>query len=110
VKKKEQFGKLYDEYQKELAGVVAKKLDIIAEYAAHFKNLESKTASDLMKKWSATQEEALKLQNTYAKKFEKFLSPVEVLRYMQIENRFKIAREFSVAKLVPLAMPQETKK
>jgi hypothetical protein len=59
-----------------------------------------------MKKWAGVQEDALKLQETYAKKFEKFLSPVEVLRYMQIENRFKVARELSVAQLVPLASPK----
>jgi hypothetical protein len=104
--KKEKFGKLYDEYQGKMAELVAKKLDIIAEYAAHYQSLDDKTASSLMKKWSDVQESALKLQSTYAKKFEKFLSPVEVLRYMQIENRFKIAREFSVAQLVPLATPK----
>jgi hypothetical protein len=108
--KKEQFGKLYDEYQQELAKVVAKKLDVIAEYAAHYNNLEAGVASKLMKKWADVQEEALKLQKNYVKKFEKFLSPVEVLRYMQVENRFRIAREFSVAKLVPLANPQQQAK
>jgi len=104
--KKDHFGSLYDEYQGKMAELVAKKLDIIAEYAAHYQDLDNKTASSLMKKWAGVQEEALKLQETYAKKFEKFLSPVEVLRYMQIENRFKVAREFSVAQLVPLATPK----
>jgi len=104
--KKNHFGTLYDEYQGKMAEIVTKKLDIIAEYAKHYQNLDNKTASSLMKKWASVQEEALKLQETYAKKFEKFLSPVEVLRYMQIENRFKIAREFSVAQLVPLASPK----
>ena len=104
--KKVEFGKLYDEYQGKMAEIVAKKLNIIAEYAAHYQDLDNKTASSLMKKWGGVQEEALKLQESYAKKFEKFLSPVEVLRYMQIENRFKIAREFSVAQLVPLASPK----
>jgi hypothetical protein len=90
--------------------VVAKKLDVIAEYAAHYNNLEAEVASKLMKKWADVQEEALKLQKNYVEKFEKFLSPVEVLRYMQVENRFRIAREFSVAKLVPLANPQQQAK
>ena len=103
--KKAKFGKLYDEYQGKMAEIVAKKLDIIAEYAAHYQDLNDATASKLMQKWGGVQEEALKLQERYAKKFEKFLSPVEVLRYMQIENRFRVARELNVAQLVPLATP-----
>ena len=103
--KKAKFGKLYDEYQGKMAEIVAKKLDIIGEYAAHYQDLDDKTASALMQKWGGVQEEALKLQERYAKKFEKFLSPVEVLRYMQIENRFRVARELNVAQLIPLATP-----
>jgi hypothetical protein len=55
--KKAEFGKLYDTYQGKMAEIVAKKLDIIAEYAAHYQDLNDATASKLMKKWATTQED-----------------------------------------------------
>jgi iron-sulfur cluster repair protein YtfE (RIC family) len=104
-KKKEAFGKLYDEYQEKMAKVLGDKLSVIVQYAKNYKNLDNATANELMKKWFKIKEDALALQKEYAKKFGKILSPAEVIRYMQIENRFHILREAEIAELVPLAQP-----
>ncbi|WP_456451669.1 hypothetical protein [Hydrogenimonas sp.] len=104
-KKKEAFGKLYDEYQDKMAKVLGDKLGVIVQYAKNYEKLDDKTANTLMHKWFRIKEDALALQKEYAKKFGKVLSPAEVIRYMQIENRFHILREAEIAELVPLAQP-----
>jgi polysaccharide pyruvyl transferase WcaK-like protein len=107
-KKKSDFGKLYDEYQEKMAKVLGDKLNVIVQYAKNYENLDDTTAKTLIDKWFKIKEDALALQKEYAKKFGKILSPSEVIRYMQIENRFQILREAEIAQLVPLAQaPQQ---
>ncbi len=102
-KKKEAFGNLYDEYQEKMAKVLGDKLKIIVQYAKNYEKLDDATAKKLMADWFKIKEDALALQKEYVKKFEKVLTPAEVIRYMQIENRFHILREAKIAELVPLA-------
>ena len=103
--KKEAFGNLYDEYQEKMAKVLGDKLNVIVQYAKNYEKLDDATAKKLMTDWFKLKESALALQKEYAKKFEKVLTPAEVIRYMQIENRFHILREAEIAELVPLAQP-----
>ena len=105
AEKKDAFGKLYDEYQNSMAKILHDKLDVIVQYARNYEKLDDATASQLMEKWFKIKEEALALQKEYVKKFGKILSPAEVIRYMQIENRFHILREAEISELVPLAQP-----
>jgi iron-sulfur cluster repair protein YtfE (RIC family) len=103
--KKEAFGNLYDEYQEKIAKVLGDKLNVIVQYAKNYEKLDDATAKKLMADWFKVKENALALQKEYVKKFEKVLTPAEVIRYMQIENRFHILREAEIAELVPLAQP-----
>jgi Spy/CpxP family protein refolding chaperone len=103
--KKEAFGNLYDEYQEKMAKVLGDKLNVIVQYAKNYEKLDDATAKKLMNDWFKIKDAALALQKEYAKKFEKVLTPAEVIRYMQIENRFNILREAEIAELVPLAQP-----
>ncbi|WP_457597127.1 hypothetical protein [Hydrogenimonas sp.] len=106
-KKKDEFGKLYDEYQEQMARILAEQLNVVVNYAKNYKNLDNATAKKLIDEWMKTKEAALKLQREYIKKFEKFLSPAEVIRYMQVENRFQILRMAEISDLVPLAQPPQ---
>ena len=103
--KKEAFGNLYDEYQEKMAKVLGDKLNVIVQYAKNYEKLDDATAKKLMNDWFKIKDAALALQKEYAKKFEKVLTPAEVIRYMQIEHRFNILREAEIAELVPLAQP-----
>ncbi len=101
--KREAFGKLYDEYQLKMASVLGEKLGIMMRYIHAHKELDAPTARKLLKEWFEVKKQALRLQESYAGKFGKFLSPVEVIRYLQIENRFRMIQEAELAKLVPVA-------
>jgi DNA-directed RNA polymerase subunit F len=81
---------------------------VIVEYAKNYEKLDNATAKKLIEEWMKTKESALALQKQYIKKFGEILSPAELIRYMQIENRFQILREAEIAQLVPLAQsPQQ---
>ncbi|NPA29974.1 MAG: hypothetical protein GXO33_07315 [Epsilonproteobacteria bacterium] len=101
--KREAFGKLYDEYQLKMASVLGEKLGIMMRYIKAQKDLDAQTAQKLLKEWFDVNAAALRLQEAYARKFGKFLSPAEVVRYLQIENRFRIMQEAELAELVPVA-------
>jgi hypothetical protein len=102
-KKKTEFGNLYDEYQAKLTEALGEKLKVILDYAENYKKLDDKKANELLSAWFKANEKTLKLQSEYAEKFAKILSPVEVIRYMQIENHFRILSEAEMSDLVPLA-------
>ncbi len=102
---KEQFGKVYDEYQTKLIQQGISKLQLITSYAANYKQLTNETADMLIIKWVKIEEAEIADKKEYILKFRKFLSSAEMIRYLQIENRFKIMRESKNIKMIPLANP-----
>jgi len=102
---KEQFGKVYDEYQTKLIKQGITKLKLITSYAANYKQLTNETADRLIIKWVKIEEAEIAAKKEYILKFRKFLSSAEMIRYLQIENRFKILRESKTIKIIPLAKP-----
>ncbi len=102
---KEQFGKLYDEYQDRLSERGMKHMGLITNYVANYEQMTNETSDQLIIKWAELQEAELKLKKEYILKFRKFLPSAEVMRYFQIENRFKILREAKIMKMIPLATP-----
>jgi len=102
---KEQFGKLYDEYQKTLMKHRIKRLDLITNYAANYEQMTNETSDQLIIIWSKLEEEELRMKKEYILKFRKFLPSADVVRYLQIENRFKVMRQAEMMKMIPLAVP-----
>lgn len=102
---KEEFGKLYDEYQEKLMQRGMKHMALITNYAANYKQMTNETSDQLIVKWAELEEAELKLKKEYILKFRKFLPSAEVMRYFQMENRFKILREAKIMKMIPLATP-----
>ncbi len=102
---KEQFGKLYDEYQEKLVERGMKHLGLLRNYAANYQQMTNETSDQLIIKWAELEESELKLKKEYILKFRKFLPSADVMRYFQIENRFKILREAKTMKMIPLATP-----
>ena len=103
--KKEKFGSLYDAYQTNLIKQRISKLQLITNYAANYNQLTNETADQLIIKWVSLEESEITVKKEYILKFRKFLSSAEMIRYLQIENRFKILHESKSAKKIPLAVP-----
>ena len=102
---KEQFGNLYDEYQVKLLKQGLNHASLIANYVSNYKQMTNETSDQLIIKWAELEEAELKLKKEYILKFRKFMSSADVVRYLQIENRFKVMRRSKTMKLVPLATP-----
>ena len=102
---KENFGKLYDEYQGKLLKMRHNELQLINNYAANYNHMTNETADKVIIRWMNVEEEEIALKKEYILKFRKILPSADVIRYFQIENRFQLMLETKAAGLIPLAKP-----
>ncbi len=103
---KENFGKLYDEYQLKLMKQRISELTLISNYAKNHKNMTNENSDKLITEWLAVEEAELALKKEYMEKFKKVMPSADVIRYFQIENRLQLVNEANRAKAIPLATPK----
>jgi hypothetical protein len=106
---KENFGKLYEEYQVKLMKHRMSELAVIVNYAKDHKNMTNENSDKIITKWLAVEEAELVLKKEYMEKFKKVMPSADVIRYFQIENRIQLLREAKAASKIPLATPASTK-
>jgi hypothetical protein len=104
-KKKEAFGDLYEFYQVRLMELQVKEVELISDYAKHYDEMTDDRANEIIEKAIDLEKKALKLKVHFVEKFKKILTSAEVIRYFQIEKRFKLLKEAKVAEAIPLAIP-----
>jgi len=102
---KENFGKLYDEYQLKLMKHRLDEITLIANYAKTHTNMTNENSDKLITQWLTVEEAELVLKKEYMAKFKKVMPSVDVIRYFQIENRLQLLREAKTASQIPLATP-----
>ena len=105
---KENFGKLYDEYQEKLMKHRLTEIKLIQDYAENFANMTDENSDKLMKTWVTAEESGLTLKKEYMSKFKTIMPSADVIRYFQIENRLHLMRKMQVANTIPLAQPTAT--
>lgn len=105
---KENFGKLYDEYQIKLMKQRMDRFEVIANYAENHKNMTNENSDKLITQWLTVEETEVALKKEYMAKFKKVIPSAAVIRYFQIENRLQILREAKVAGQIPLVSPTQT--
>ncbi len=103
---KENFGKLYDEYQMKLMKQRIGTLTLISNYAKDHKNMTNENSDKLISEWLTVEEAELALKKEYMAKFKKVMPSAAVIRYFQIENRIQLANEARRANAIPLATPK----
>jgi len=106
---KENFGKLYDEYQIKLMKQRMGRFALIANYAENYKNMTNENSDKLITQWLTVEEAEVALKKEYMAKFKKVIPSAAVIRYFQIENRLQVLREAKAANKIPLATPAATK-
>ena len=106
---KENFGKLYEEYQVKLMKHRMAVITVIANYAKDHKNMTNENSDKLIVEWLTVEEAELTLKKEYMAKFKKVMPSVAVIRYFQIENRIQLLREAKTASKIPLATAVDTK-
>lgn len=103
---KENFGKLYDEYQIKLMKQRIGMLTLISNYAKDHKNMTNENSDKLITEWLTVEEAELALKKEYMAKFKKVMPSAAVIRYFQIENRIQLANEARRSNVIPLAAPK----
>jgi len=100
---KENFGKLYDEYQLKLMKHRMAEITLIKHYAKDHMNMTDENSDKLITEWLIVEEAELALKKEYMGKFKKVIPSSDVIRYFQIENRLQLLREAKTASQIPLA-------
>ena len=99
------FWPVYEDYQKELAGINDRLLKTIQSYAQDYnaKTLTDDKAKSLMTETLAIEQAEVALKKKYLDKLNGIIPPIKAARYMQIENKLRAIVRFDLAGNIPLA-------
>ena len=106
----DKFWPIYRAYEKELAGVGDRKLELIREFASDYNNntFTDEKAKVLAEKWLRNLEDRTRLWKKYHRKISKAVSPMRAAQFLQIENQIAIFIDLAIASEVPSLAPGGT--
>jgi len=96
------FWELYNEYQGKLYLVQNKRIALIKDFANNYENLSDEKADQLWISAMAFNQEVLKLEKQYYKKFKKILPAGKAARFFQTENKIETMIDAQLALEIPL--------
>ena len=98
------FWPVYDEYQKDLAGINQRIAKLIESYAADYRanTLTDEEAKKLIDELVAIEQAEAGLKAASVPKLSKVLPQKKVARYLQIENKIRAVVKYELAEKVPL--------
>ena len=99
------FWKVYESYQKDIAKVNDRLINLINDYAKEYKakSLTDEKAKQLISKYLAIEEDRLKLKKSYLEKVSAVIPDKKVMAYFQMEEKIQAIIRFEVAINIPLA-------
>ncbi len=100
--KSKEFWPLYNEFQEKLYTVNTKIFNLIQDFADNYGKMSGEKATQILNSAIAVDQERLKVEKGYFKKFQKILTPQETLRYYQAENKIETMINAELALEIPL--------
>ena len=102
------FWPLYERYSAEKRAINEKYLASLIEYVDRYYagDLTDKHASRLMNVYFDVQLASLDKRRSYVARFGKFLTPIKVMRFYQLENKVQAEVNAAMAHAIPLADPR----
>jgi len=97
------FTPIYDEYQREMKGVMTRGSDVINKFAANYGSMTDDAAKGIMKDFFKVRNERNALVEEYAKKFGRVLPATKVLQWVQVENKLNTLLDAEAASIIPLS-------
>ena len=99
------FWPIYDSYQKDLAGLNKRTLDLIVAYADAWNNdkLTDAVAGKLIKEMVAIEQAEGAMRKRQADKLVKAIPAKKAARYLQIESKIRAVIKYDLASQIPLA-------
>ncbi len=100
------FWPVYEQYQKDLAAINRRILNLIESYAADYREstLTDEKAKKLIDELVAIEQAEAGLKTSSVPKLRKVLPEKKVARYLQIENKIRAAVKYELAAQVPLVL------
>jgi hypothetical protein len=101
---KERFWPLYQEYRADVMVVRDRFATMIGSYLKVYEagELSDEYAEGLLNDWLKYEEDLLKVQKQYVRKFRKVLPMLKVARFYQLENKMDAEIDAELAVFVPL--------
>jgi hypothetical protein len=98
------FWPVYEQYQKDLAGINQRIGKLIESYAADYRanTLTDEKAKKLTAEFVAIEKAEAGLKESYVPKLSKVLPAKKVARYLQIENKIRALVKYELAGGIPL--------
>jgi len=97
----EKFWPIYRDYEKELATLSARRLDLIREFLGRGGKLTDKDATELANRWFPNLEDRTALWKKYHKKISKAISPVRAAQFLQLEYELTLFVDLAISSEIP---------
>ena len=96
------FWPVYNEYEDKKYTVNTRYFNLVQKFADNFESMTGDVATEVINESLSIEQELIKLEKSYAKKFMKILPPRRVLKYLQAENKIKAMIDAEMALQIPL--------
>ena len=103
------FWPLYERYERKMDKIEDRHVREIKSYVASYRNLTNADATHKLNEVMSIQQDRLNVQKEFIPKFRAVMSPIQVTRFFQIENKLHAMVQCHLAQLVPLAQPAAAK-
>jgi hypothetical protein len=97
-----EFWRLYDDYAAQKKQINDRLIKLITDYAANFEAMSDDFADSVVDDHLDLQGDLLKLRKKYVRRFGKVLTPIELARFYQIENKLDAVVNVQLAQGIPL--------
>jgi hypothetical protein len=99
----EKFWPIYHDYEKELAIISGRRLDLIREFLSRNGSgkLSDKDATELANRWFPNLEDRTALWKKYHKKISKAVSPVRAAQFLQLEYELTLFVDLAISSEIP---------
>ena len=103
----DKFWPIYHAYEKEIAGVGNRKLELVREFFSEYNNgaLTDEKSKVLAEKFLQNLEDRTRLWKKYHRKISKAVSPMRAAQFLQIENQLAIFIDLAIASDMPSLAP-----
>ena len=96
------FWPLYRTYRAEMEKIGNRVVNMISDYAKNYDLLTDETAERLVAEFLAIQKDTAKVKDKFQPKFAQVLTPKNVMRFYQIENKLDTIVMMSLVTEIPL--------
>jgi len=96
------FWPLYNEYEQKKYEINTRYFNMVQKFADNYEKMSDEVAVEVINEFIGIEQALVKLEKSYAKKFQKILTPQKTIRYLQAENKIKALIDAEMALQIPL--------